>query len=194
MKRLVTVSLFSLVAAVAVTTAAHAQIEIEETKAPKVAEHRNGMWGSLGGGWGLQSCSVCPADRNGIYGTVVIGGSLSTTLLIGGGATGWVADDTAGTMMVTMLDARVRWYPFGPIFLSFGTGLGIVGDKVYPPAQRQPPGATGAEWGTSFLLGGGFDLRVTRGFSLSPSVHYAAVKTENLDANVIQVGLSITIH
>lgn len=186
MKRSVIVSLFSLAAAVANTTAAHAQIEIEEVQGPK-AQFRKGLWLSAGAGWGSQSCSACTVRLSSLSGTVVVGGSLSGNLLIGAGLTGWAKSDSAGTKALVMLDARFRWYPVGGLNLTFGAGLGIVGDGVYGPGIP-------AEWGTSFLLGAAWDFRVARGVSIAPYVHYSAAKTETLDAGIAQVGLSFTIH
>jgi hypothetical protein len=52
----------------------------------------------------------------------------------------------------------------------------------------------GREWGVGLLLGAGFDVPVARKLSLTPFAHVYSVKTENLGANVAQIGLSITVQ
>jgi hypothetical protein len=184
MKRSVITSLLTLITALSVTTAARAQIEIEEGPKPSF---REGFWYNIAGGWGSQGCSACSTRVNGGHATITLGGSLDERILIGAAFTGWMGKQGDTSLVVVSADARFRWYPTGGLFLAFGAGLSAIGDNVFGPGVP-------SEFGTSLVLGIGYDLRVAQKLSITPYVNYSAGKTENLDANVTQVGLSITGH
>jgi hypothetical protein len=50
------------------------------------------------------------------------------------------------------------------------------------------------ETGAGALLGLGYDVRVGSNVSLTPFWNGFAVRTSNDDANVGQIGLSVTVH
>jgi hypothetical protein len=52
----------------------------------------------------------------------------------------------------------------------------------------------GSEMGWGVVLGLGYDIRISNNISLTPFWNGFAVKSSNLDANVGQLGLSITTH
>ncbi len=187
MKRFAISLALALMAATTVTTVAHAQFEDQDGVPPP--PFRKGLWMSLFGGYGSQGCSACTGRIEGATGTLTIGGSLSEQFLVGAGVGGWTTEAEDGTRLsIAMGDFRFRIYPsaYSKWFITFGAGLSTVSDGVFP-------GFTG-EWGTSFMLGTGFDVRVSSGLSLTPYVGLLGAKTENLDANILQAGLAITIH
>ena len=53
---------------------------------------------------------------------------------------------------------------------------------------------SGSETGFGLLLGLGYDIRVGQMLSLTPFWNGYAVQASDVDANVGQIGLSITVH
>jgi hypothetical protein len=193
MKRLALSS--ALVLMVGLTMATAAQAQFEDTDGVPPETFRKGLWMSIGGGYGSQGCSACPGRIDGINGSITIGGSLSEQFLVGAAAGGWTTTNEAGTRLtVLMADCRFRIYPtrFAKWYITVGAGVSTISDEIFGPLESGEfaPG----EWGTSFLIGTGFDIRVTSGMSLTPYVGIMGAKTENLDANVAHAGLAITIH
>lgn len=190
MKRLVLSSALTLLLGLTITTAARAQFEDTEP-APRPV-FRKGLWGFLGGGYGSQGCSVCSGRLEGMTITAGVGGTLSSQFLAGATVNGWTANSTAGNRLaVGTIDARFIVYPtaWANWNLSVGAGVSAVSEGVYTD-----PTFPDAEWGTSFMVGTGFDFHLSRGFSLTPYIAIMGVKTENLDANVAHAGLVITFH
>lgn len=187
MKRLVLAALLSVAAALTVATTAQAQGDLGGEV--KDAPHRTGFWANAGAGWGSLGCSACSGRTTGISGSVVFGGTLSAGFLIGGGAAGWTKTVNDTALTIAIVDARFRFYTTARsnFFITVGAGLGRIGDGV------TGSGVAG-ELGTGFVLGVGYDIRLGNAASLTPYIHFYGAKTENLDANVAQAGLSITIH
>ena len=122
-------------------------------------------------------------------GGLVFGGTLSPRLLIGVGTTGWTKSEGGGSLTVGTLDARFRFYPSvnGGFYLTGGVGLGSISASV------QGFGSS-TETGLGVVLGLGYDFRVGTNMSLTPFWHGYAVSAGGGDANVGQLGLSITVH
>lgn len=190
MKRLAITSALTLVLGLTAATAAQAQFEETDGVPPPV--FRKGWWGFAGGGWGSQGCSLCSGRLNGITVTAGAGGTLSPQFLAGATVNGWTTESDNGTRLaVGAIDARFIVYPtaWANWHLSVGAGVSAVSEGVYPDVNFPD-----AEWGTSFMVGTGFDLRLSRTFSLTPYIAIMGVKTENLDANVAHAGLVISFH
>ena len=188
MKRLAISCALTLLAAITMTTAAQAQFEDEEFVPPP--PFRKGLWMSAGAGWGTQGCSACTGRLDGVSGALVVGGSLSDQFLVGAAVGGWTTTADDGTRLsVLAADCRFRIYPsaFGKWFITFGAGMSTISDGVFGPTVA-------GEFGTSFMIGTGFDVRVSSGLSITPYVGISGAKTENLDANIGHAGLAITIH
>jgi hypothetical protein len=90
-------------------------------------------------------------------------------------------------MSVGTFDARVRFYPSanGGFFVTGGIGLGTA---------RLTGIGTYTENGVGTILGLGYDVRVARNTSITPYWNGFAMKNNNTDANVGQVGLAVTLH
>ena len=114
----------------------------------------------------------------------IVGGTLSDRLLIGVGTTGFAKDVEGETLTVGTLDARVRFYPSHTkgFFLNGGVGLG---------SFRY---AGESELGLGVMLGVGWDIRVGSKVSLTPFWNGFAMSNSNVDANVGQLGIGVTIH
>ncbi len=93
------------------------------------------------------------------------------------------------TLTVGTVVALIRFYPSatGGFFLLGGLGLGTI------HAEADGFGSD-SETGGGALLGLGYDIRIGRNTSLTPFWNGFAARTSNADANVGQLGLSITLH
>jgi hypothetical protein len=150
---------------------------------------RKGFWFNGGLGFGSLGCKDCGTRTGGLSGGLSLGGTLSPRFLIGVGTTGWTKSEGGATLTVGTLDARIRFYPQarGGFFLTGGVGLGTVSAGVAGFGSA-------SETGVGVVLGLGYDFRIGRMLSLTPYFNGFAVKTSNTNANVGQVGLSITVH
>jgi hypothetical protein len=153
------------------------------------AQERHGFWFNGGLGYGSLGCDNCGSREGGLSGGLSLGGTLSPKWLLGVGTSGWYKDLGGATLTIGSLDARVRFYPSrtGNFFLTGGLGLGTISLDV---------GGIGSdsETGASAILGIGYDIRLSPGLSLTPYWNGFAVQTSNADANVGQLGLSLTAH
>lgn len=159
----------------------------------ETAPTRRGLWFSGGVGWGSVGCPECTGRTTGLGGGFAVGGSLGPTLLVGGGTTAWTASTGGAAIPVGMVDVRFRFYtsPTGGLHFTFGAGPGTVHTAVRGVGTGSI--LNGSEWGVGLLLGVGYDLRVANLLNVTPFAQAFSVKTENLGANVGQIGLGITI-
>ena len=152
---------------------------------------REGFWFSAGLGYGTIGCNDCDGTRwNGFSGGLSLGTAITPRLMLGVGTTGFTADVDGVNLTAGTLDGRLRFYFTDPqkpsaasgLHLNFGLGAGHVavdGDR---------------EWGLGLMLGLGWDIRVGRNVSITPFWNGFAMNNSNVDANVGQLGVGITIH
>jgi hypothetical protein len=164
-----------------VATPAFAQPDVPAT-ANKHA--RQGFWFNAGLGFGSVGCQDCDGRESGLSGGLSLGGSITDRFLLGVGTSGFAKEIDGETFSVGTFDARVRFYPSrtNGFFLTGGIGLGNVSY------------AGETERGLGVVLGLGYDIRVGRNVSLTPFWSGFAMSNSNLDANVGQLGLGVTIH
>lgn len=161
--------------------------------APLTAQHehvRRGFWFNGGLGYGSLGCDDCDGDREGgLSGQLGIGGTVSQKVMLGAMSNFWVKDVDGVTLSVSTLVAGIRFYPSatGGFYLTGGVGLGTI------RADLDGFGSD-TENGAGALLGAGLDFRVGRNVSLTPFINFFAMASDNVDANVTQIGLSVTIH
>ena len=160
---------------------------------PALAQHpqvRQGFWFNAGLGYGSLGCQDCDSREGGVSGALALGGTLAHgKLYLGAGTNGWTKEEGGLRLTVSTLTALVRWYPSatGGFFLLGGLGVGQV--KV------SFNGISADETGTAALLGLGYDIRVGTNVSVTPFWNGFAVQADNdVDANVGQIGLGITVH
>jgi hypothetical protein len=153
------------------------------------SQTRDGFWFSGGLGWGSLGCADCSERTGGMSGGLAVGGTIGRHILLGVGTTGWTRSENGASMTVGTLDARVRVYPSakGGFFLTGGAGVGTVSVGLSGVGS-------GSETGFGLLLGLGYDIRVGQMLSLTPFWNGYAVQASDVDANVGQIGLSITVH
>jgi len=159
---------------------------------PALGQHpqtRKGFWFNGGLGWGSLGCSDCGGSRTGgLSGGLSLGGTISPTFLLGGGTSWWTKSEGGATLTVGTLDLRARLYtsPKGGFFFTGGIGVGSISAGF--------GGISASETGFGLVLGLGNDFRIARSVSLTPYFNIIGVKTSNSDANVVQLGLSVTTH
>jgi Outer membrane protein beta-barrel domain len=152
------------------------------------AQTREGFWFSGGLGMGSLGTQNGTQRENGMSGDISLGGTLSPRWLIGVGSSGWSKSEQGGRLTVATLDARVRFYPSatGGFFLTGGIGAASIRASV--------GGLSATDNGTGAIFGLGYDYRVARNASITPYWNGFAMKSNDNDANVGQVGLAITLH
>ena len=145
---------------------------------------REGFWFNVGMGYGTLGCEDCITRDDGLSGGLSLGATLGDHVLLGVGSTGFAREFEGELFTVGTLDARVRVYPAkrSGFFINAGIGLGSIsyGDD--------------SEFGLGAMLGVGWDIRVGRNVSLTPFWNGFAMANSNVDANVGQLGIGVTIH
>jgi len=173
------VQCLAVVAAVAVSAAS--------AQAQRNAPIRDGFWVSGGLGYGSLGCDNCGSREGSVSGDLSLGGTISPRLLLGVGSSAWSKSEQGVTITLGTLDARIRFYPSatGGFFLTGGIGVG----------QAKLSGfGTATETGVGTVLGLGYDVRIARNASITPYWNGFAMKNNNTDANVGQMGLAVTLH
>src|SRR3954454_16467427 len=149
---------------------------------------RHGFWLSGALGMGTLRTDGGTSRETGVTGDISLGGTLSQRWLVGVGSSAWSKSENGGRLTVGTLDARVRFYPSatGGFFLTGGIGAGSVRASV--------GGISATDNGAGAIFGLGYDYRVARNASITPYWNGFAMKSNDNDANVGQVGLAITLH
>lgn len=145
---------------------------------------REGFWFNVGMGFGSLGCEDCIGREDGLSGGLSLGGAIGDRVLLGVGTTGFAKDVAGDLLTVGTLDARVRVYPVrtSGFFINAGAGLGTLSY------------AGDSEVGLGMMLGVGWDIRLGRNVSLTPFWNGFAMANSNVDANVGQLGVGVTIH
>jgi hypothetical protein len=153
------------------------------------AQIRDGFWFSGGLGFGTLGCDNCGGRTNGLAGGISLGCTITPRFLLGVGSEAWARSEQGATLTVGTLDARVRFYPSttGGFFLTGGLGLGSVTGSISGLGSS-------TETGMGMLFGLGYDMRVAKNTSITPYWNGFAMRNSNVDANVGQLGLAITLH
>ncbi len=152
---------------------------------------REGFWFSIGVGGGSLGCSDCDERENGGVGQITLGGKLSDHVLLGGSLNGWTKSVNSNTLTVGLAALTIRYYPSatGGFYLTAGAGVGS-SDLSF----GTNPTFTISQTGSGGIAGLGYDIRVGRMLSITPWLQWFAVKYDNGDANVGQLGVALTVH
>lgn len=145
---------------------------------------REGFWFNVGMGFGSFGCENCVSRDEGLSGGLSLGSAINDYVLLGVGTTGFAKEIEGDIFTVGTLDARVRVYPVrtSGFFLNGGVGLG----------SMSYAGET--EVGLGVMLGVGWDIRLGKNVSLTPFWNGFAMSNSNVDGNVGQIGVGVTIH
>jgi hypothetical protein len=150
---------------------------------------RQGFWFNVGLGYGSFGCRDCNDRTGSVSGGLALGGAVSQKVLLGVGTNGWSKSEDGATLTVSTLAAVIRFYPSatGGFFLLGGLGVGAVRGEISGLGSE-------TQTGLGALVGLGWDIRVGRNVSLTPFWNGFAADTEDVDANVGQIGLGLTVH
>lgn len=164
------------------------EVSIPAPVAPRL-QTRDGVWLSGGLGWGSAVCQYCLGRQGGFTGGLSAGVAVSPRLLVGVGTSGWYKSVDGVALSGGTIDGRIRFYPSRALglFLTGGLGLGHISATFNNVA-------TETQYGVGALYGLGWDIRVARNLSLTPFYNGFAVQTANVDGNVGQFGIGITMH
>ncbi len=169
---------------------------------------RQGFWISFGLGYGSAhlTCDSCTNTTvGGVAGFIRLGGTLRPNLRLGGEIDGWTHHYSATTTLpsadevVSNVTAAVYFYPMPASGLFLKGGLGI--SNYYFTCCGGSVTGTGA----GFIAGLGYDIRVGRNFSITPTGdlwygHVGDVKSAGLlqgtdwKQAVVSFGLGATFH
>jgi hypothetical protein len=167
---------------------------------------RQGFTVSFGLGAGSAGFSYegSTSDRiAGPSGYLRLGGAITPGLVIAGESHGWMHSEGTVTSRVSYLLAVAQWYPqvAGGFHLTGGLGMGMVNEKDTDPSL----GYDLESVGVAGHVGLGYDLRMSRNFSLTPYLNFLGMgggepKIDGaglggtLSANVVQFGLGFSWH
>jgi len=167
---------------------------------------RQGFTVSFGLGAGSAGASYegNAGDRMaGPSGYLRLGGAVTPSLVIAGETHGWTRSEAGVTSRVGYLMAVAQWYPSptGGFHLLGGVGMGMLDEEDNDPSF----GYTLESVGVAGQFGVGYDVRMSRSFSLTPYVNFlgmgggepklnGAGLGGSLSANVIQFGLGFSWH
>jgi hypothetical protein len=167
---------------------------------------RQGFTVSFGLGAGSAGFSYegSSSDRiAGPSGYLRLGGAVTQNLVIAGETHGWTHSEGSVTSRVGYLMAVAQWYPAtaGGLHLVGGLGAGALSENDTDPAFGYDLEAIGV----AAQFGLGYDVRISRGFSLTPYVNFLSMGGGepkfngaglggSLSANVAQFGLGFSWH
>jgi hypothetical protein len=140
---------------------------------------------------------------SGPSGYLRLGGAVTPSLVIAGETHGWTHGEGSYTSRVGYLMAVAQWYPqaSGGFHLVGGLGAGMLSEDDTDPTL----GYELRSVGVAAQLGLGYDVRMSRSFSLTPYVNFLGMgggepKLDgaglggSLSANVVQFGLGFSWH
>lgn len=170
-------------------------------------QDRQGFWIGFGAGYGSADASCdegCEGgDRQGsVSGFIKLGGTLSPRVLLGVETNAWIKDEGVTTLTLGSVTGTVTFYPqvSSGFFLKGGVGLSYVDTEFEDQSLSVSVSKTG--WGV--LAGIGYDVRVARNISITPSANFyygqpgdLSLAGETLGGwkqSVIDVGIGITFH
>ena len=187
----------------ALALSAIALLVLAGTASAQKTQERQGFYASfgIGGGSAGASCDDCGdiGRESSTAMFVNFGGTVRPNLLIGGEINGWAKSENDADWVVSSLMAVAHYYPSVTNGLFISGGLGFTQGSIDDGVDELTSSGVGIQ------LGGGYDWRVAKSFSLTPYVQYvrafaAEAKLndtglgEDLNPNFFQVGLGFTWH
>ncbi len=171
-------------------------------------QERQGFWLGIGGGYGSAdaTCDECGEGNRegGGVGYLKLGWTLNESVLLGGEVNAWAKEQEGVWLNLYNASVTVTLYPTGSsgIFLKGGVGGSFVETEAQFDGSR-----ISADLGSGFglLAGIGYDLRVARMVSITPSVNFwygepgdLTLGTEtfarNWKQNVVDFTVGVTFH
>jgi hypothetical protein len=144
-----------------------------------------GFWFGADGGYGrlaLPNCASCePAGVS--FGSIRLGGRLSSRTLVGGEL--GIAGASSELPQTAVLMGTVSLYPLAASDAHVRLGLGFLGRDAYGNVDGMVM--------IALMAGAGYDVRVSPGISVVPSVSWI-VGPGGYSTNVLRAGVGITFH
>jgi hypothetical protein len=170
-------------------------------------QERQGFWIGFGGGYGSAGidCEDCDtSEREGSFTLFFkLGGTLNEHVLLGVETNGWIKEEGSTTLTLGTITGTVTFYPQASsgFFLKAGVG----GSWVNTEERLGSVTVSVDKWGWGVLTGIGYDIRVAKSISITPSVNYyfgqsgdiAILGTPALPGfkhNVVDFVVGITFH
>ena len=144
-----------------------------------------GFWFGADGGFGrlaLPNCTACEPAGVG-FGSIRLGGRLGSRTLIGGEL--GIAGASSALPQTAVLLGTVSLYPLAASGAHVRLGLGFLG--------RDANGNVDGMVMIALMAGAGYDVRVSSGMSVVPSVSWIVGPGE-YSTNVLRAGVGITFH
>jgi opacity protein-like surface antigen len=175
------------------------------------SQEREGFWIGFGAGYGSASidfdCDFCDVAGDGREGSVTgflkLGGTLNESVLLGVETNAWSKDQGGARITLGNVSGTVTFYPSASsgFFLKAGAGVSYV-DTGFDEGSLS---VSLSKTGFGFLAGVGYDLRVGRNVSITPSVNYYYGKPGDIEFqgetalpnfryNVFDFGVGVTFH
>lgn len=170
-------------------------------------QRREGFWIGLGLGYGsykgcddIFGCS----DRQGSGSAYVkLGGTLNPQVLLGVESTAWTKDESGARVTAGGVTGTVAFYPVlsSGFFVKGGFGLSYIESKYVEGALSVSASKTG--W--ALIAGLGYDVRVARNVSITPSFSYLYGRPGDIDipglgtlpgthGDLLQLAVGVTFH
>lgn len=167
---------------------------------------REGFWIGFGFGYGHSSlscgsgCSFTDASKGGGgAGFIKLGGTLSPRVLLGGEVNAWVKDVSGTTEEVGNVSAALYYYP------AAASGFFLKGGAGFASYILHNGGTSVTASGVGLIAGLGYDIRVGRMISLTPTGNFywgsdgdlkdgGTVLIPSVKHTTFDVGLGITFH
>jgi hypothetical protein len=170
-------------------------------------QYRSGFWIGFGAGYGSAKvdCDGCgSSDREGsLSGYVRLGGTLNRHVLLGVRGNIWTKERNGTRVTLGNGSGTLTLYPgaYSGFFLEVGLGVAYVDTSVRQGAFDVSVSKAGFGFSTSI----GWDLRVGRNFSITPSVDYyyghpgdisldRVVVLSNVRQSIAEFALGFTFH
>ena len=170
-------------------------------------QERHGFWIGLGGGVGSAkaTCDDCGSSNRetGVAGYIKLGGTLNEHLLLGAESNVWSKTQEGVTVNFYNFAATLTVYPqpASGFFLKGGVGLSLVDTQFREGSATLSidPG-----YGLGVITGAGYDVRVGRNISITPTVNFWYGKPGNVPhkdpfftnwrQNVVDFTIGVTFH
>jgi len=167
---------------------------------------REGFWIGVGFGYGHSSlscgsgCSFTDASKGGGgAGFIKLGGTLSPKVLLGGEVNAWVKDVSGTTEEVGNVSAALYYYP------AAASGFFLKGGAGFASYILHNGGTSVTASGVGLIAGLGYDVRVGRMISLTPTGNFywgsdgdlkdgGTVLIPSVKHTTFDFGLGITFH
>jgi hypothetical protein len=163
--------------------------------------NRRGFWLSAGLGVGGESFDARDGlgwsdAESGPFAALKLGGTVGSNVLLGAELSGWTdryyRNNDLDRSLASLMGI-VQWYPAarGDFWLKGGLGFAHSEDRQYFGT------GSAVEWkqdGTAFAIGLGYDARVARNVSLTPSLDFTAHRYSDHDERILSLGVAVTFH